>query len=373
MQALEQSIATDGWIGAITVAADGETFDGSARVEKTAENGMLDAAIVLDIDGTKPVILRRTDIPTATDPRAVRLGLAANRVASLNLEWEPDVLAEIAAQDIDLSELWTPEEWQIDAIPDVLLPAVDELQALKAQRNTAPAPDSPVDLIYTFAGGNGSCCIARAAGMQYGVRSTDACCMYCSPIFIDNHYQAYDHARHLAVVQQHCPKYATVRDVMTRAQCAEAGIAYYSFEQILAWAEELTQYAEHVIVIPKYDCLDQIPAHFMLGYSVPTSYGGTPLPITAFAGRQVHLLGGEPRLQVEYWRTLGSDVISIDNNYIQRKSQFGMVLTESFKWVQLYDYNDLGSLPNPWHVCLAINCGRMIQLFRQELPCENTV
>ena len=109
MQALEQSIATDGWIGAITVAADGETFDGSARVEKTAENGMLDTAIVLDIDGTKPVILRRTDIPTATDPRAVRLGLAANRVASLNLEWEPDVLAEIA-DEIDVSDLFRADE-----------------------------------------------------------------------------------------------------------------------------------------------------------------------------------------------------------------------------------------------------------------------
>ena len=52
MQALEKSIEQDGWIGAVTVAADGETFDGSARVEKTAENGMLDDPIVLDIDGT---------------------------------------------------------------------------------------------------------------------------------------------------------------------------------------------------------------------------------------------------------------------------------------------------------------------------------
>lgn len=33
MNALEKSIEKDGWIGAITVAADGETFDGSARIE----------------------------------------------------------------------------------------------------------------------------------------------------------------------------------------------------------------------------------------------------------------------------------------------------------------------------------------------------
>ncbi len=123
MQALETSLATDGWIGAITVAADGETFDGSARVEKTAENGMLDDAIVVDSDGTRPIVVRRTDIATATDPRAVRLGIAANRVASLNLEWEPDVLAGIA-QDIDLSSLFTAVEFA-----EVSMPALPEAGA----------------------------------------------------------------------------------------------------------------------------------------------------------------------------------------------------------------------------------------------------
>jgi hypothetical protein len=111
MQALETSLAKDGWIGAITVAADGETFDGSARVEKTAENGMLDDALIIDSDGTRPIVVRRTDIPTATDERAVRLGIAANRVASLNLEWEPDVLASIADSGVDLGALFYPDEW----------------------------------------------------------------------------------------------------------------------------------------------------------------------------------------------------------------------------------------------------------------------
>ena len=115
MQALETSLATDGWIGAITVAADGETFDGSARVEKTAENGMLDDAIVIDSDGTRPIVVRRTDIPNAQDERAVRLGIAANRVASLNLEWEPDVLAGLAG--IDLSSLFTAAEFAELSMP----------------------------------------------------------------------------------------------------------------------------------------------------------------------------------------------------------------------------------------------------------------
>jgi hypothetical protein len=108
MQALEKSI-------------------GSARVEKTAENGMLDDPIVIDIDGTKPVILRRTDIPNATDPRAVRLGVAANRIAALNLDLDPGVLADIAEQGVDLSGLYFPHELAalLEGAGDEILSAAD--------------------------------------------------------------------------------------------------------------------------------------------------------------------------------------------------------------------------------------------------------
>ena len=108
MGALEGSIQRDGWIGAITVAADGETFDGSARLEVGTTAGFEDA-IIVESDGSRPIVVKRTDIPSADDARAVRLGLAANRVASLNLEWEPDVLAELAAE-MDLSALFSKDE-----------------------------------------------------------------------------------------------------------------------------------------------------------------------------------------------------------------------------------------------------------------------
>jgi hypothetical protein len=108
MAALEQSIQQDGWIGAITVAADGETFDGSARIETAAASGF-DDPIVVETDGSRPVILKRTDIPNADDPRAMRLGLAANRVAQTNLEWDTDVLASLG-ESIDLSQFWLEGE-----------------------------------------------------------------------------------------------------------------------------------------------------------------------------------------------------------------------------------------------------------------------
>lgn len=118
MGLLEGSIEKDGWIGAVTVAADGETFDGSARVEVTERMGMLDDPIVVDVDGSRPVVVRRTDIPNADDPRAKRLGVAANRVGQLNLEWEPDVLAELAAdQDVDLGAYFFADELALYSEP----------------------------------------------------------------------------------------------------------------------------------------------------------------------------------------------------------------------------------------------------------------
>jgi hypothetical protein len=53
MGLLEGAIGRDGWIGAITVAADGETFDGSARREVLETVG-LDAPIVVETDGKRP-------------------------------------------------------------------------------------------------------------------------------------------------------------------------------------------------------------------------------------------------------------------------------------------------------------------------------
>ena len=100
MKALEESMEADGTIGAVTLAADGEAFDGSARLEKLEELGLLDDAIYVRTDGTKPIIHIREDIPTADDPRARRLGVAANRVPQLNLNWNAALLAQLNEEGV---------------------------------------------------------------------------------------------------------------------------------------------------------------------------------------------------------------------------------------------------------------------------------
>jgi hypothetical protein len=242
-----------------------------------------------------------------------------------------------------------------------------------------------VDVIYTFGCSDATCCVAHKSGLMYGVRSTDRACDRHPIAFIDNEFKSYDHALHREVVARFRPKYATVRDIMTRKQCREAGVEYYDIDQVMRWAEELESHAENVIVIPKYDCLKDIPDRYVLGYSIPTSYGGTPMPIGAFAGRRIHLLGGSPKRQYQHWSAVPDDVVSVDTNFINRVSTHGAlrgldilrihlgldVLPGLGDSAELHDFGLIG-LPNPFYVAFAINVGYYLALFshRPEAPLD---
>lgn len=245
--------------------------------------------------------------------------------------------------------------------------ATIQLTALKQKRKTTQhyRPIKDIDMIFTWSGGGAcACCMAYHSGLQYGFRSTDKPCTLHDAIFVDNHYHKYNHQKHVAVVAQHRPKYATVRDLMTETQCKEAGIPFYSFDEVMRFAEEMEQYTEHVIVIPKYDCIADIPQKYVLGYSVPTSYGGTPLETAHFKGRKVHLLGGEPRLQHEYWQLLKDEIVSIDNNYIHLLSQKGQILNHENKWVRLQEVDiTFDKVDRPFYMAFAYNLIKIRQMF----------
>ncbi len=244
-----------------------------------------------------------------------------------------------------------------------------------------------VDLIWTQT--RVGCCLAVLAGWQYGFRSTYNTCKYAEttsktsahiPTFVDNDYERYVHSTHLADVKKVRPKYTTVRDIMTPEQCKGAGIKYFEFGQILDWAEELKQYAKEVILIPKYDCLDQIPDKYMLGYSIPTSYGGTPLPIKRFEGRRVHLLGGSPNKQIAYWSQIPDSVVSLDNNYIHKMACRGQMWLINGVSTSLNELNliknqvkGVGSeeigfdrITNVMNICLAVSLSSFATYFRRQ-------
>jgi len=128
LRSLEASVGEDGWVAPITVAADGEGLDGSARLE-VAFDKFDDDVLVIEHDGTKPVVMVRTDIPHTETARARRIIYRANRVAEIDLDWDLEMLLEDA-----------------EALPDDLW-YDDELGALLAQfvEEEEEEPEPPVD------------------------------------------------------------------------------------------------------------------------------------------------------------------------------------------------------------------------------------
>ncbi len=239
---------------------------------------------------------------------------------------------------------------------------------------------APIDLIYTIQGADATCCLAVRAGIGYGIQSKSyRLCPYLGKhrrkehkvLFIDNEYSEYDHSVHLRALddiaekQKQVTKYATVRDLMTPVQCKSAGIEWFSFDQIMRWAEEVEQRAERVIVIPKYDCIADIPERYVLGYSVPSSHGGTPLLTDLFRGREVHLLGGSWKQQIKYWIDLWDEVVSLDNNHCQKVSQYGTFYYPDGRVGKVSETLRMHQAVNPRYIALAISFGNMVGYARE--------
>lgn len=174
-----------------------------------------------------------------------------------------------------------------------------------------------LDLIFCAAGNPAMMRIAVAAGYRYGARLPDTVYPEIAPLwFCDQDYARPDRAGYMAALAVHRPAMATVLDLERADQLPE----------VLDWAAEAAQYAGRVVIIPKcYGIIARLPrviagAEVVLGYSVPTRYGGTAVPCWEFAGWPVHLLGGSPQAQMWTWRQLSAvaDVVSADGNYAQK-------------------------------------------------------
>jgi hypothetical protein len=91
---LDDAMSEDGYVAPMTAVADAEIIDGSARLERAFDR-FNDEAIILEHDGSKPIITVRTDIPNASTLEAKRIAIRANRIAEADLSWNPEVLSEL--------------------------------------------------------------------------------------------------------------------------------------------------------------------------------------------------------------------------------------------------------------------------------------
>lgn len=171
-------------------------------------------------------------------------------------------------------------------------------------------------LIYCADGNKRFMQIACDAGFMAGAQLPNK--VYHNLYFADQNWKKPNMDRYIAALKKERPALATVIDIEREEQLAEA----------LNWAESAAPHiTEAVILIPKVcGIIPQIPEVIggrpvRLGYSVPTTHGGTPVPVWEFRGRPIHLLGGSPDMQLYLRRYL--KVESADGNYMQKMALKG--------------------------------------------------
>lgn len=192
-------------------------------------------------------------------------------------------------------------------------------------------------LIYCADGNPAFARAAVEAGWLYGARLPAT--VYQPVYFADQDWRNPDRAAYMAALARHRPAVATVLDWEAEGQEAE----------VLAWAQEAARHAGRLVVVPKVPgTLGRIPASVggadvVLGYSVPTSYGSSPVPLWEFGRRPVHLLGGSPHRQMELARYL--NVVSADGNMAHQQAHrcryWSPVRTRKGRWAQLAGAGDL--------------------------------
>jgi hypothetical protein len=133
--------------------------------------------------------------------------------------------------------------------------------------------------------------------------------------FLDIDWKNYNFSRHLEVAKLTKPLVTVARDVEDMR----------NLQGILKQADKLLEHSKRVVVAPKdlrlsSRLMSAIPDHFVLGYSVPTGYGGTRIPPDCFQ-RPVHLLGGRPDVQRRLAERM--PVVSIDCNRFTLDAAYG--------------------------------------------------
>lgn len=138
--------------------------------------------------------------------------------------------------------------------------------------------------------------------------------------FVDNNFKQRDDEQLLRAVEVVDAELVVLPDVTDTAM----------IEDVLSLGERIESNGRTPVVVPKKKCvIPSFPSDWVFAYSVPTDYGKTEVPITEFKGKKVHLLGGSPKIQVQYankLETSGAEIISVDGNSFSKAADFGNIV-----------------------------------------------
>jgi hypothetical protein len=105
---LEASLRTYGAGRSILADRAGRIIAGNKTLERATALAL--PVRVVDSRGTELIVVRRTDLDLTVDPRARELAIADNRIAELDLDWDPAILKQHLADGVPLSTWWTDHE-----------------------------------------------------------------------------------------------------------------------------------------------------------------------------------------------------------------------------------------------------------------------
>lgn len=114
--AVERSLVDCGAGRSIVTDKNGVILAGNKTAAAAQSAGLSEELIVVQSDGTKLVVVQRTDLD-ASDVKAKTLALADNRAAEIGLEWDPEVLKSLNTE-LDLQPYFSLAELQEITEPD---------------------------------------------------------------------------------------------------------------------------------------------------------------------------------------------------------------------------------------------------------------
>jgi DNA modification methylase len=129
--ALDRSLRDFGAGRSVLLDRHGRVIAGNKTVEKARSLGL--TLRVVQTDGTELVAVQRRDLDLETDDKAKGLAIADNRVAELDLDWDPAALEALRAGGLDVSAFWSNDEFAA-LLGTNIAPVPDE------DRSVAPVP-----------------------------------------------------------------------------------------------------------------------------------------------------------------------------------------------------------------------------------------
>lgn len=113
VQMLGDSLSTVGLGRSIVVDKNGIVLAGNSTQERAVDQGFEDA-IEIESDGTRLIVVKRTDLDLTNDPeqKARKLTFYDNRAGELGIRWDLEQLQQHVDEGVDLSKLFTEGELQ---------------------------------------------------------------------------------------------------------------------------------------------------------------------------------------------------------------------------------------------------------------------